>query len=94
MQIEQFAAITRNVIGNQGFEGFQPTVCFPERKDVRALAGVPENEDHEPIALRWAEELAEDGEEYLIAFKYSATEFKVVRFCQGHLEQQVHAAEA
>lgn len=60
MQIEQFAAMTRNVIREQGFYGFQPTVCFPDPKNVLVLAGVPENEDHEPIALRWAEGLAKE----------------------------------
>jgi hypothetical protein len=94
MQIEQFVVMTRNVIGEQGFEEFQPTVCFPDRKDIRALAGVPENEGHEPLALRWAAGLAVHGEEYLVAFKHSATQFKVVRFYRGGLEQQVHAAEA
>jgi hypothetical protein len=94
MKIEKFAAITRNVIRNQGFDGFQPTVCFPEREEVRALAGVPEDEAHEPIALRWAAELAKPDEEYLVAFKHSAVEFKVVRFLPGNQEHQVYAVEA
>lgn len=46
MNIENFASITRNVIRENGFEEFQPTVCLPERKDVRSLAGVPRDEDH------------------------------------------------
>ncbi len=94
MQIEQFVEITRDVINKPGFKGFQPTVCFPERKNIRALAGVPDSEDHELIALRWAEGLAGQGEEYLVAFRCSATEFKVVRFHEGSVEHQVHAAEA
>ena len=94
MLIEQVATITQNVIREQGFRGFQPTVCFPERRDIRALAGVPENEAHEPIGLRWAAGLAKPEEEYLVAFKHSATEFKVVRFMSGTQEHQVYVAEA
>lgn len=94
MQIEQFATITRNVIQDQGFDEFQPTVCFPERKDIRALAGVPADEAHEPIALDWAANLAKPGEEFLVAFKHSATEFKVVQFLNGTRQHQVYAAES
>ncbi|HKY29319.1 MAG TPA: hypothetical protein VJM12_15370 [Pyrinomonadaceae bacterium] len=94
MQIDEFATITLNVIRKQGFDGFQPTVCFPERREVRALAGVPEHEAHESIALRWAANLAKPGEEYLVAFKHSASEFKVVQSSQGNLEYKIYAAEA
>ena len=92
MQVEQFAAMTRNVIAEQGIEEFQPTACFPQRRDIRALAGVPEDEAHEPIALQWAAELAEDGEEYFVAFKHSITEFKVVHFLLGKAEHNTYAA--
>ncbi len=94
MQLEQFATITRKVIQDQGFDGFQPTVCFPERKDIRALAGVPADEAHETIALDWAANLAEPGEEFLVAFKHSATEFKVVQSLNGARQHQVYAAES
>jgi len=92
MQIEQFAAITSNVIREQGIGGFQPTVCFPERRDIRALSGVPEDEAHEPIALRWAASLANPGEGYLVAFKHSETQFKVVHCVSGRQEHQVFQA--
>lgn len=94
MDIEKFASITRNVIRESGFDEFQPTVCFPDRKDVRALAGVPGDEEHESIALRWAAGIAGPEEEYLVAFKCTSTEFKVVRFQHGIFESQVYAAEA
>ena len=94
MKIEQFATVTHNVIREQGFDGFQPTVCFPERGDIRALAGVPEDEVHEPIALRWAAGLASSEEEYLVAFRHSDTEFKVVRVLAGNQEHQIYAAKA
>jgi len=93
MQLDQFAAITRNVILSleEGFAEFQPTVCFPERQEIRALSAVPLNEQHEPIALSWAANLARQGEEYLIAFRHSATEFKLVRMADGATEHQIYA---
>ena len=94
MDIEQFASITRNVILDCGLEEFQPTVCFPERKDVKSLAGVPRDEEHEPIALRWAASSAQPEEEYLVAFKCSRIEFKVVRFERGIREHKVYEVEA
>lgn len=93
MKIEQFASITKNVIREQGFHLFQPTVCFPKRKSIRALTGVPNSEAQESIALRWAAGLAESEEEYLVAFKHSATEFKVVHLLSGNEVHQVYAVE-
>ena len=89
MQISNVAKMTRAVIGGQGFEGYQPTVLFPGRKDIRCLAGVPDSEDHEQIALRWASGLAEPGEEYFVVFRHSDTEFKVVHMREGESEAQV-----
>ena len=43
MSPADFATITHRVIRTQGFADFQPTACFPERSDIRALAGVPED---------------------------------------------------
>jgi hypothetical protein len=94
MDIEQFASITRNVIRKHRFDDFQPTLCFPARQDVRSLAGVPQDEDHEPIALRWAAGNALPDEEYLVAFKCSPTAFKVVRFERGVCEHQIYAVGA
>jgi hypothetical protein len=94
MNIEQFASITRNIIRANGFEEFQPTVCLPARRDVRSLAGVPEDESHELIALRWAAGIAEPDEEYLVAFRHSPTEFKVVHFVPGGQVHQVYVADA
>jgi hypothetical protein len=78
MKIEEFAAITQDVITENGFDDFQPTACFPERRELRTLAGFPDDEEPEQPVLEWAGELAE-GEEFLIAFKVDESHFKVVR---------------
>lgn len=93
MQISNVASMTRAMIAEQGFEGYQPTVIFPDRRDIRSLAGVPGSEDHEQIALRWASGLAEPGEEYFVVYGHSDTEFKVVHIREGKLKAEVFAVE-
>jgi hypothetical protein len=87
MTPSDFAAITLRVVADQGFEEFQPTACFPSRRDIRALAGVPADEDIRTIAIEWAKGIAEPGEEFLVAFKTSDNTFKVVRL-EGTLEEE------
>lgn len=78
--LDTFARITRTVIADGEFEEFLPTVLYPKRKQLAALDGVPLEADIEAIAVSWAAEgaLAED-EEFLVAFRISSDEFKIVR---------------
>lgn len=94
MQISNVASMTRDVISKQGFDGYQPTAIFPARKSVRSLAGVPETEDHEKVALRWASGLAEPGEEYFVVFRHSGAEFKVVHVEQSRQRTEVFPVKA
>ena len=89
MKPHDFAAITQNVILNQGFDEFLPVACFPERREIRALADIPENENVESVAIEWGRSIAKPEEEFLIAFKYSPTEFKIVRVAGSDLEHEV-----
>jgi len=79
MQLSDFAAITQRVVRSQGFEDFQPTACFPARRDIRALTGVPAEEDARTIVIEWARRIAEPDEEFLVAFKTSVNTFTIVR---------------
>ena len=94
MKAAEFATITQSVIRKQGFSEFLPTVCFPERRDIRTLAGAPQSDPQESIATNWASKLAKPGEEYLVAFKHSAREFKIIRYVGTEQEHHVYAAEA
>ena len=82
------------MIAKQGFEGYQPTVLLPDRKSIRSLAGAPDCEDHEQIALRWAAGLAGPDEEYFVVFRHSDTEFKVVDLYEGEPNAEVFPVEA
>ncbi len=87
MTPSDFAAITQRVVAEQGFQEFQPTACFPSRRELRALAGVPADEDIRKIVIEWAKGIADPDEEFLVAFKTSDNTFKVVRL-EGTLEEE------
>lgn len=80
MTTHEFAAITRRVIAKEGFEEFQPTACYPERREVKTLAGLPPNVHAEKAALDWAFRGADNDKEFLLAFKISDDCFRVVRW--------------
>ena len=71
--------MTRNIISRDGFEGFQPTACFPARRNIAVLAGLPDDVDVEIASLEWAAQKCAPGEEALVAFKISPSQFKIVR---------------
>jgi hypothetical protein len=79
MTIETFAEMTRRVIARDGYDDFLPTACFPGRRQVAALEGVPISVDIECITSAWAARKAKGDEELLVAFKVSADRFNVVR---------------
>ncbi len=89
MKPSEFAVITQNVIHNQGFDEFLPVACFPERREIRALADIPEDEDIEAVAIKWGRTIAKSEEEFLVAFKCSPSEFKIVRVAGHDLEHEV-----
>src|SRR5262249_15322628 len=94
MEIEEFASIARNIIAENGFDGFLPTACFPERREVRALAGFPDDEDPEKPVVEWAEGLAVGHEEFLVAFKVDASHFKVIRKLRNDTVSKTFAVAA
>ena len=79
MTIEEFAAITQRVIARDGFDDFLPTACYPVRRDIRTLQGLPADVEPEPAVLKWAAKHAGAAEEFLVAFKSGPSEFTIVR---------------
>jgi hypothetical protein len=79
MTLDQFATITRQVIVKEGFANFQPTACYPARREVKTLAGLPSDIDPESPVLEWAARSAAPGEEFLVAFKVTTECFRIIR---------------
>jgi hypothetical protein len=88
LTLVEFAKITRRVIARDGLDNYLPTALYPERREFVVLEGVPEDVDVESAARRWAFERAKEGEEVFVAFKVSATRFKVLHRYEGRFEEQ------
>lgn len=94
MTIDEFAAMTRRVIAADGFNGFLPTACYPDRQELAALQGLTAGADPEPAVLAWAANKAGRGEPYLVAFRTGPAEFTVVRVAGGVRESAVYRVPA
>ena len=79
LTLVEFAEITKRIIARDGFSAYIPTAVYPDRNEVVVLESVPDGDDLEAVAVRWAEGKATDGEEFLVAFKKGPNRFKVVR---------------
>ena len=88
--LDEFAAVTRRVIEDHGFEEFQPTATYPARCHLKGGAGFPCDVPESHI-LQWAGEDRRDGEEMLVAFKINDTCFKVVRHVGSFSEDDIYA---
>jgi hypothetical protein len=78
MDIAAFAELTKQIIAGDGFEDYIPTLLLPARQLVMALEGIPADVDTEQAALKWAEKTAKPGEDYLLAYKINAKQFRIV----------------
>jgi hypothetical protein len=94
MTVDDFIAMTRRVIARDGFEGYLPTLVLPERRHVTVLEGMPSDVDTEAASKRWATSLLEGDEDYFLAFKINAAQFKVIARIRGVQQEHIAAAEA
>jgi hypothetical protein len=83
MTTDEFAIITQRVIARDGFDEFQPTACYPARREVKVLAGFPPHVDPEAPVLEWAAKSAILEEEFLVAFKSGLNQFTIIRCLRG-----------
>jgi len=91
MTIEDFAEITQRVIRKDGFDGFMPTLCLPERKHITVLEGVPDEKQSEmrSISLALARRRADAQEEFLLAFREDDVSFRIIRSFRGKICERV-----
>jgi hypothetical protein len=94
MDTAAFAHITRRVIADDGgLDKFLPVACYPARREIRALEGLPAAIDLEVAVLEWARKGCDDpNEECLVAFRHTSSEFKIVRFVGAAEEHEIHVA--
>lgn len=90
MTIQEFAETTRRVVARDGFEDFLPTACYPSRRHVKTLVGLPPDVEVEAAVLDWAAAAASDDEEFLVAFAVNQEHFRVIRSSAGATEAETY----
>jgi hypothetical protein len=93
--VDTFVEITHRIIGNQGLEGFLPTLLLPATKKIVALEGAPEDDTLPMIARSWAEENAGAEADFVLVFRSGERHFDVIARINGRVLQRheaVHAA--
>jgi hypothetical protein len=95
LDIAAFAEITRRVIERDGFDGYLPTLCLPDQKQISVLEGIPpEKLEHvREIAIEWAAKKAQPKEEFFLAYKEDAERFRVVHRFTGGTEERLFSAD-
>ena len=93
MTLDEFATITRRVIADDGFDEYLPTVCYPVRRHVETLVGLPSDTKPDEPVLEWASEGAEGGEEFLVAFKVDDNHFKIIRHVGSYSEDETYSVD-
>jgi hypothetical protein len=93
MTLDDFAIMTREVIADDGFDEYLPTVCYPVRRLLKTLVGLPQNIEPDEPVLKWAAEGAQGGEEFLVAFKVDDNHFKIIRRVGSYSEDETYSVD-
>ena len=80
---------------DETYKDFVPTLYFPDRCHIVALAEVPANEDHRirDICLKWARDESNGNEPFLVAFKENDSSFRIVHYRDGETMEHVYPAQ-
>jgi hypothetical protein len=89
MQLDDFIRITQQIIQQNGLDDYLPTACFPAQKKLTVLEEVPAGLNVETVARAWVKQMASPGEQYFLAFRWSATAFKVLEMAAGQETERV-----
>jgi hypothetical protein len=87
--LENFIDITNNVIAEDGFEEFLPTLLFPDRQEVIVLGDLPVADNHERFAQEWIAKVVKPKENYLVAYRVDSKHFKVIANLEEDIEERV-----
>jgi len=81
--LEQFVNATRQVIAEDGLDTYLPTLLNLTRGDIVVLDDIPDDVDMEAAANHLVTRETKPGDEYLLAYRISATHFRVVQVMGG-----------
>jgi len=89
--LDEFAETTRFIIANEGIDRFLPTACYPFRKQIKVLAGLPPELDPNQAVIEWAAKEAQMNEEFLVAFPVDSQRFKIIRTVGPFSENETYS---
>jgi len=93
--IDQFITITQEIIHEDGFADYLPTLLLPQTDELVVLESELDGDNHEAIVHDWLSERVSDGQDFLVAFKVDSEHFKVIgRIDHQHLERVCRVDEA
>lgn len=90
MTIDEFAEQTRQVISTIGLSEFQSCVGFPDPKHLQAIASPPTTVDQWDALMERFADHAQQGEEFMAAFKVSEDRFMVIRCTRMGCEKKIY----
>jgi hypothetical protein len=90
MTLDEFSETTQYIISKEGFDYYLPTACYPARREIKVLTGLPSHVDPEKPVLDWAAKSAEINEEFLVAFKIDGDRFKIIRRVGPFSEDEIY----
>jgi hypothetical protein len=89
MTLADFEKGARDLIARDGIEAFFPTACFPSRREVRVLKGVPPELDLGAETEKWARKIARPGEEFFVAYRCESRRVKFIRAGGAETEERI-----
>ena len=79
MTIDEYAQQTRELIALIGISEFQASFDCPNPTCLHGIADLPTSEDQWDMCMARFRDSARQGEEFMVAFKVSECQFKVIR---------------
>ncbi len=89
MNIRDFATMTYTVLEETPLSEYIPTLCLPQSRQLMVLQGIPQDKqaDLKAVSLKWAEETAQNGEDFLVCFPDGEGYFRIIRRSDGQLQE-------
>ena len=90
MTVDNFAEMVLDDLDPANLDNFQTTVCYPARRYLMLLVGVPGDfAKVEEAAISGARRSAQNDEPFLVAFRSSVDQIKIVESNETQMNSKV-----
>ena len=87
--LEKFITMTQNVILEDGFEDYLPTLLLLDQHKVVVLEAELDGDNHESAVYDWIADRVTAQESFLVAFKVDPHHFKVFGRLDGVSQERL-----